>query len=255
MSDELARQIENLTHWGLNSFRITVRLVPDQTAAPVEVWMAELWGLETGRELPLEIMAELSLAVSAGEAPPPHILSTRRSYVEWGASAVGEDVVLEVARWALEGVVGSIVYDALRRSIVRLVKAARARHPELRVEPLTAEEAIERGRWTIVHNFGLNGDQLEELVVVGGEELRDGSRVVRYEYGDRRYEVELVERDGLVTIARLAGIVPAEWRTAPVLHRANRLTLDGSCRPGGRGRRLKRRLQAGGAAAPANRRP
>jgi hypothetical protein len=212
MDDEVSDEIRDLSLSEIDGRQIEVRLLPELGASPVEVWTADLWEARAGADLPLDVMAPLSVALrEGGEAPPPYILSIKRTYGEWGASGVAEDVILEVARWGLEGIAGTIAYNALRRTVLGLVKASRSGRQVVAGERhLTNYEAAERGRWRIRWAFDLSDGEAEQLAVVGGEELADGSRVVRYQLDERRYEVELVERDGLIEIARVGWDRPAD---------------------------------------------
>lgn len=201
---DLSEEIGYLSRSEVDSRRILVQLVPYQLEPPVEVWTANLSEETSGDRLPLDVMAEIGLALRAGEEPAPHVITTRRTYVDWGASAVGEDVVLEVASWALQGIAGSIAYDALKRTVGRLVRTSRERSQHRAPESLSAEEAAERGRWSVRSAFKLSDADVQRLVVSGEEVASDGSRTVRYTLGDdRRFEVELVEADGLIEIVRV----------------------------------------------------
>jgi hypothetical protein len=200
---DLTDEIQYLSRSEVDSRRILVQLVPNQLESPVEVWTAELSEETSGDQIPLDLMAEIELALRAGEAPAPHVISSRRTYMDWGASAVGEDILLEVASWALSGVAGSIAYDALRRTVAKLVRTSREGSNYPPRERMSGEEAAERGRWSVRSAFNLSEADVEQLVVSGEEVASDGSRTVRYTLGARRFEVELVEADGLIEIVRV----------------------------------------------------
>jgi len=197
-NDEVAAAIESLTQWKIDGRELVVQLVPDQSAPPIEVWTTRLERPTSAESLPFEVMAELKLALEAGGHPPPYYLDTRRSYAEWGASAINE-VVLLVVSLGFSGVVGNAAYAALLTTVKRLALAARDdRYP---TRALDHQEAEERGRWAVRSAFDLTYDDADRLVPVAAE--RAGERwLIRYRLADRHYEVELLEDDGLVTIAR-----------------------------------------------------
>lgn len=62
---------------------------------------------------------------------------------------------------------------------------------------------MEQARWHLAEVFELGYEAGEQLELVGEEILADRSRVFRFTLGDRRFEVELVDEDGLVRAARL----------------------------------------------------
>jgi hypothetical protein len=179
--------------------RITVRVIPDLVARqPIEVWTADL-GESEGGDLALEIQAEFEAALVGADA---YELSSTRKYVEWGASAINVDVLLTLAEWVLAGVAGNATYDVLRRAIRGFANRSLDHEGGLR-EPMTAEQAAHLGRWKLRYAFDMSDEDAEDLVVVGEDRRDEGGRVIRYELGDRCYEAEMVEEDGLVWIARV----------------------------------------------------
>jgi hypothetical protein len=179
--------------------RITVRVIPDLLGRePIEVWTADL-GESEGGVLALEIQAELDGALLGADA---YELSSTRKYVEWGASAINVDVLLTLAEWVLAGVAGNATYDVLRRAIRGFANRSLDHESGLR-EPMTAEQAAHLGRWKLRYAFAMSDEDADNLVVVGEDRRHDGSRVIRYELGDLRFEAEMVEEDGLVWIARV----------------------------------------------------
>jgi hypothetical protein len=199
--DELASAIDSLTSWEIDSRRIIVRLIPDALAPAVEVWTAELQMPTSGGSLPLEVMAELKVALESAGPPPPYFLDTERGYTEWGASGVSEVVRLAIG-WGLAGVVGNAAYDALRTTVARLAATARNTDNYGAQRSLNLTEAKERGRWAVGSAFELSPTEVDQLRPIAAERV-GSSWLVRYRLHDRRYEVELLEEDGLVTIARV----------------------------------------------------
>jgi hypothetical protein len=199
VDDEVAAAADSFGQWTIEGRHIVVQLVPDHSDPPVEVWTAVLQRPVSGSELPLDVMAELKLALESDGAPPPYILDSRRSYTEWGASGVSEVVTLVVA-WSLSGVIGNATYDALRSAVVRLTE--RSRDERSITNPLDQGEAVERGRWAVRGAFEMTEDEADELVPVATERRGEGW-VVRYRRAEHRYEAELLEEDGLVVIARV----------------------------------------------------
>jgi hypothetical protein len=199
--EELTNAIDSLTSWEIDSRQITVRLVEDLLASPVEVWTAVLQKPISGGSLPLDVMAELKIALESGGYPPPYLLDTRRGYTEWGASGVAEQVLLVVG-WGLGGIVGNATYDVLRSTVARLARNARDDGTYGGRRSPGQAEAEERGRWAPRSAFDLAQDDTDRLRLVGAEH-RPASWLVRYRLDERRYEVELLEEDGLVTLARV----------------------------------------------------
>jgi hypothetical protein len=199
--EELTDAIDSLTNWEIDSREIIVKLVEDLSAPPVEVWTAVLQKPTSGGSLPLDVMAELKIALESGGYPPPYLLDTRRGYTEWGASGVAEQVLLVVG-WGLAGIVGNATYDVLRSTVARLARNARDADNYGERRLLDQAEAEERGRWALRSAFDLAQDDVDRLQLVGAEQ-RPASWVVRYQLDERRYEVELLEEDGLVTLARV----------------------------------------------------
>jgi hypothetical protein len=205
-SDDVAAAKERLrTPLSANRL-LTIRLIPDRPIpriVPVEVWTAHLGReVSAGDELPLDVLAELAVAL---EGTDGWELSSTRKYIEWGGSAVSVEVLLQIAEWVLQGVAGGLAYDGLRRTVLRLVNDSSERLAKggaIPREPMTADEAANLGRWKLRSAFGVSDEDSDKLNVVGEDRRSDGSRVIRYELGDRRYEVEMVERDGLFWIAR-----------------------------------------------------
>lgn len=200
VDEDLAAAIESFTRWEIDGRQIVVHLVPDQSGPPVEVWTAQLEKPTSGGALPLEVMAALKLALESEGSPPPYQLDAKRSYTEWGASGISETVLLVVG-WGLAGAVGNATYTALRSTVVKLARAAQGdyRHDE---RPLERVEAEERGRWAVSGAFGLAFEDADRLAPIAAERSGDGW-VMRYRLDDRRYEVELLEQEGLVTVARV----------------------------------------------------
>jgi hypothetical protein len=141
---ELATAIDHLSRWEIDSRQIVVRVSDDPSATPVEVWTATLQKPVSGGSLPLDVMAELKVALESTEGyPPPYLLDTRRGYTEWGASGVSEVIELVVG-WGLAGIVGNATYDALLATVMRLARTFRhdssgQPHP---VDQQEAEEGV-----------------------------------------------------------------------------------------------------------------
>jgi hypothetical protein len=198
---ELATAIDHLSRWEIDSRQIVVRVSDDPSATPVEVWTATLQKPVSGGSLPLDVMAELKVALESTEGyPPPYLLDTRRGYTEWGASGVSEVIELVVG-WGLAGIVGNATYDALLATVMRLARTFR-HDSSGQPHPVDQQEAEERGRHAIHSAFDLSFEDVDRLVPTGAERRGQGW-FVRYELDERRYEVELLEDDGLVTVVRV----------------------------------------------------
>jgi len=202
MSDDrdLASAVEDLQGWEIDGRQIVVRLTKDLSIPPAEVWTATLQQPISGGSLPLDVMGELKVALESQGAPPPYNLDARRGDTEWGASAAWEVIELVVG-WSLVGVVGNATYDVLRATVTRLAQLHRDAGRYGPTQPLEHDEAVERGRWALHAKFDLSPEEVDRLELVGAE-VREHWWGVRYRLDDRRFEVELHEDDGLVTIVR-----------------------------------------------------
>jgi len=213
MSDDrdLESAVEDLSRWEIDGRQIVVRLTEDLAIPPGEVWTAILQRPVSGGTLPLDVMGELKLALESQGAPPPYNLDARRSYTEWGASAAWEVVELVVG-WSLAGTVGNAAYNALLATVTRLVQLHRDQDRYGLAHALEQDEAVERGRSALGSSFDLSPAGVDRLELVAAE-ASEQRWVVRYRLEDRRFEVELHEEDGLVTVARVGWSVddrPAE---------------------------------------------
>jgi hypothetical protein len=201
-----------LREWELDNHSIEVRLVEDPTGKVVqEVWSAELLQVEQTDNFDYETIGRLTEALVPNEQREvPYVVGQRRTYMSWGADASAQQILLEASAWGVgtgvAAVFGNAVYDALKAAVLKLATEARSR-AEWDPEPLGEEEAVQRARWHLIRHFELDTDEetgdRQSLALAGEEERSDGSRVVRFRDGDRRYEVEFVDEAGLVAIGRI----------------------------------------------------
>lgn len=114
----------------------------------------------------------------------------------WGADAVTVSILMDIGI----GVLGGAAWEgikAVRRQVIERLTAVEG----VRAEPLDEQEAVERVRWMLNARFDLRNDAPLELVAV---ELTAPDAVVTMRDGKgTTYSVELVERDGLVLLARI----------------------------------------------------
>lgn len=214
MSSEIESGEKYFETWELDSYTLEIRLIDGMIEAPpLEAWtIDELGPAEPSDRFDFQMIGQIadSLLPIAGLPPAPFIVRQSRSYVSWGASAAGQEIIFEIASWALgvgaAGVVGNAMYDALKSTVLSIVASARDR-ADWQPAPMSREEAVQRARWHLIHRFDLAVDEdthdRPSLELVGEEERGDGSRLVRFRDGDRRYEVELLDEFGLVRIGRL----------------------------------------------------
>lgn len=194
-----------LAAWEVDDLSITVEVVdhPGSGEPPQEVWEATVISVQQSDGIDYETMGALIAALTMGDGSSAnHTVDYRRGFTEWGASGAGQSIILKVSDMILAGVTGAVAYDALRAAVRRLVDAGRSRS-DWAPEPLTVEEAVARAEAHLGWKYGLHDDDYQFTgELVGQEERSDGSQVVRFRHGDRRYEVEFVEERGLVAIAR-----------------------------------------------------
>lgn len=202
-----------LEKWEMDETRLSVVLLDDRYPPNrLEVWEADILDTETTDRFDFETIGTLTGALRTKEdgAPIPFSVRQERAYTSWGADAAIQQTILEVAGWmagaAAAGVVGGTVYDALKAAVVKIAKAAQQRS-EFVPNPLTREEAAARAQWFAISHFGLDDDA--ELDLVAEEHRPDGSRLFRFAYDDKQYEVEILDEEGLVKIGRIGWGGPA----------------------------------------------
>lgn len=201
-----------LAEWAVDDLSIRVEVVdhPDSRDSPQEVWQATVIAVPQSDGIDYETMGALAGALIMGDGSlANHTVDYRRGFTEWGASAAGQSIILQVSDMIIAGVTGAVAYDALKAAVRRLVDAGRSRS-DWDPEPLTADEAIARAEGHLGGGYGLYDDDYRFTgELVGSEERSDGSRVVRFRHGDQCYEVEFVDDRGLVAIAR------TRWTSEP----------------------------------------
>lgn len=194
--------------WEISDQTIAVDLVPEPGQPPVERWSGTLLGQADPAAIPFDKMETLVAAMRPDDAPPPpHFIDFRRGYTEWGASAAAHQIVLTLAEWATAGVVGNLIYESLKRGVLALVlrarDAARNRGEVVPTPPLSHDEALERARWYCANKWSIGHEAMDQLALVG--EVSDtsvASWIFHFKYAGRLYEVEVVDEDGLVLVAR-----------------------------------------------------
>lgn len=146
---------------------IWVKWVPYVDSTPTEIWSWNFVAPGWDKDTPARLLADAALADRNG--PPGYALDVRRSSFEWGASNQAQTVVLQIADWALQGVVGAAAWAVL----ARLCAAAKESWEEtLEVRPLERDEAEGWARWRIVEGFQLGDDAYDRLILAGQEEAR-----------------------------------------------------------------------------------
>ena len=200
-----SEKAEWLAEWAVDDLSITVEVVehPGSTERPKEVWEATVISVPQSDRIDYETMGALTGALMMGNGVPAnHTVDYRRGYIDWGASGAGQSVILRVSDMILAGVTGAVAYDALKAAMRLLADSGRDR-ADWDPEPLTADEAVARAEGHLGSKYGLYDDSYQFTgEFVGQEEQSDGTRIVRFRHGGRRYEVEFVDERGLVAIAR-----------------------------------------------------
>lgn len=188
--------------WEINETEVSVRVIGDDYE-PIAVWHARIDSPPDRDTYSYRLMGTLVAALEREQGLDGFSVSERRSYSEWGASGAGHFIGLDVAQWLLAsaaaGVVGATVDRVLRETLAGLVRASRT--PE-ELRPLDEIEAVERARWAVDAELRKPSEESPELEVAGVSRRVDGGWTIRLLGDGRRYEVELVETEGLVTISR-----------------------------------------------------
>lgn len=203
-----------LREWEVPIYEVIVRLIdhPADEKPPYEAWRVDLLEVESLEQLDLDTMHRIANALqSKDHGTVPFVFSQNRTYFNWGADASSQQLVVEVAsniaQLAAAGVVGNSVHDVLKAVVRELTAAARARSEWLSA-PIEESEAAFRARWHVIEQFGLerdeDGSDRSSLDTVGVENRADGSWLVRLadHATGTRYEVELLDEDGLVVVGR-----------------------------------------------------
>lgn len=198
--------------WTLSATQVTVRLL-DELDPPKasEVWTVDLVAQEPADGFDYETMGMLVASLRTKVGFAPFEVSQKRAFTIWGgADYATQEIVLEVASWALKApsieLTGGTAYDLLRMIFGRLVDAARQRGGAL--EPVVRDRAVELGRSHLTYHFDLpDGRDGPAQLEVRSEDLRgDGSRLFRYVQDEARYEVEFLDDACLGTIGRVGWV-------------------------------------------------
>lgn len=174
---------------------VEIRFVSDGGEEPTEVWRASLFALGWEQDWAAE---QLLAAIYSEAYPPSHVLHVKRSYVNWRASGVGEQLVLDVA----VGVVGSAVYESLKGAVRRLRRRVAKDNPPER--GLHRDEAESRARQAVEGSFHVDENTLDLVSEEHRPEESDWAFV--FEGTSGRYEAVVVDEFGsaVVTSVRRA---------------------------------------------------
>lgn len=127
---------------------------------------------------------------------PVYFLQVIDNKHNWGADAVTVSILMDIGI----GVLGGAAWEGIKAVRQRVIEKLAATN-DGRAEPLDEQEAVERVRWMLTARFDLQDDPPLELLAVV---LTDPDAVVTMRDGEgTTYAVELVERDGLVLLARI----------------------------------------------------
>lgn len=186
----------------LNEFEqesIWIKWVPYPDSPPTEVWSWNFTAPGWEKDVPSQLLADAAL--TDRQNPPGYALDVRRSYFEWGASNQAQTIVLQIAEWALQGVVGSATWAVLSRLRALATKSGYA---EAEVRPLERDEAEGYARWRIVDGFELGSNAIDALTLVAEEEdHKEGTWTFAYEREGVRYTVTIGTMEGLTDFARV----------------------------------------------------
>ena len=115
---------------------IWVKWVPYVDSPPTEIWSWNFMTPEWDKDTPAQLLADAALADR--EHPPGYALDVRRSYFEWGASNQAQTIILQIAEWALEGVIGTATWAVLAKLRALAMKSTQ---PQFEARPLERDEA------------------------------------------------------------------------------------------------------------------
>lgn len=186
----------------LNEFEqesIWIKWVPYPDSPPTEIWSWNFIAPGWDKDFPAQLLGDAAL--TERENPPGYALDVRRSYFEWGASNQAQTLVLQIAEWALQGVVGAAAWAVLARLSEVAKKSVNA---EFEARPLERDEAEGYARWRIVEGFELGPDALDAPTLVAEEENRaESTWTFAYEHDQVRYTVTIGMMEGLTDFARV----------------------------------------------------
>ena len=163
---------------------VMVRGVPDAASPPSEVWLGSYFEPSWDRDFPARVVLDAHDNVALGQ---PYFFDDRRGKTEWGASGALQQVILTMAEWGAEGLVGAVAVAALRRLWAEVPAADRSMDPT----PVDEDEARARAAWALIAAYELDVT-IEELNCLAVErDLTAQSWTVSFVHEDCAYTVVL----------------------------------------------------------------
>lgn len=164
---------------------VAVRLVEDQVSPPAEAIVIGFseppaWNRD-------EVATALLDARDHYVEGDGFYLEEQRSYFSWGADAAAATVILTLAGWAAQGVVGDIFVRALKQLWAKLPETDRA----YLSEPVDRREAEARCRWAIERAFASEVGRGELDLLSETERLDDGTWSFSFGHSGVTYSASL----------------------------------------------------------------
>lgn len=135
---------------------VRLEVIADPLARPTEAWEIHLPGSSVPRQD--VFIAELQSLIEGPEAElrgRPYQLDIKRNVTSWGADAVVEQIVLQLAEWGAQGVAGAATWAALQGAARRFAALVGVEPGLSAAAPLAREEALVRAEWVVRERFGL----------------------------------------------------------------------------------------------------
>ena len=125
------------------------------------------------------------------QGQPVYVMQVIDRKVNWGADASTFSVLMDIGI----GVLGGAAWDG-----IKVIHNQIKKNNEYSAEPLDEQEAIERVRWMLCRRYKITEEQLQLESV----EIYDSDAIVTMKGPEGvTYRCQLVERDGLVMLARI----------------------------------------------------
>jgi hypothetical protein len=173
--------------------RIQFQFVEMPDVTPDAVWYAEIRDCDDTPRPPRDrLVREIEEALTTGQ-PVPHAVDVKRSYLDWGASAAAQEILVQVANFVLEQgkeAAGDLIKVGAGGGLALLWEKWRKRGSARRSEPSFSRGAAEaKARDVLAHTYGLSEETLSS--VGESQELREGRWSFRFRDDSASYVVIL----------------------------------------------------------------
>lgn len=186
-----------------NWIRVEVHLTEHPSVPAGEVWAVEFYELDLARPAWTRdwLVREVERLAWHDNERVSSNLRLRQDSINWGASASGYSVILQIAEWIGSGITGSVAYHGFK-NLIRLMRSRMEAAGFPRVAPLTRDEAISRARWRVSSAYDVGEDGLR-LVAEDHDIERETWTITLTDSARTQYEVTLGIIDGLPLTSRI----------------------------------------------------